>query len=989
MNRQDKDNNTEIEEFRLDIPPTAFNMDSNRSSLNTRPARYNRELAELSCAVEELDRHDDFSALRISAEKYRRGANGEYGIEFDPSVHRGGAVIQPHQRRAAQDFLKRLRGFGMLADVVGSGKTFEACVVLSELAVRGVVKSMLIVVPEQVYDAWKEALEIFFGMGKGALLEVENLSDKRIEYTFDGKGRRSPQRPLLVKWSAFTGWNEDDVSNALFDVIVVDEAHHLCDQTGEDANAMKLMSLMMQCKKDANKEYCLLLSATPHDGNLENMFPLWYFIDSKGGLPSDFGRNMADSARSALYRRSKQRYISYICHNSTTVMEFINRVKYEEVKKQCLAQFEKYVLSQFNDGGDNAGKLKRFYALSGGEQHAYVQKFLDEDENQELRKRVNKNVALAYHEGILRQIMIRQPNTFQNKKKLIRNYYFYPVANYAGKVDLLVLDKKITVDCVALDGDKAIITADGSRCSVAAFITACTKNRYGGCYSEYQGQFEFIGALMKKLGGCREDCGYRRGSEKYYLEQFLELTNYTGRYDIEDYVTPVSATEGGFARKFSKAVEILRRHKGERVLVFFDYDKERDRNLKGDYGYTFAQSEINLCLADKFTEELKKLPEFAGRILDADGIIDFTGDALERVFNGRKDAILIVNSASLTEGSNLQSCSVIINFQITPDPLSMDQRIGRVFRIKQENDVCIYSLADMNALEGYVLAYFTRIGLMTSNSGDATIISGSNNEHMVTVRCKNCKKVRLFTQDDYNHFKENGGDELKCRDTDACRNEEGGYTLMREMNVHDFQCGTCKTTFSRSMETEGYKCVYDSGSSMCSTGRQDDRDVYCRKICAMSHCPKFERGGALAACPALAAYRENGNIGDQDLMVKCAECKLKDKCPEKCRVGQFADAVKPCVSCSERKRARLTLCRPHILKFNEQWEAECPRCDAEKRNGKIRPIIARTFAAFIRGLWAYSHKREDDNFCEILSGESAKVAEIHDILAMDKTEDED
>ena len=51
MNRQDKDNNTEIEEFRLDIPPTAFNMDSNRSSLNTRPARYNRELAELSCEI--------------------------------------------------------------------------------------------------------------------------------------------------------------------------------------------------------------------------------------------------------------------------------------------------------------------------------------------------------------------------------------------------------------------------------------------------------------------------------------------------------------------------------------------------------------------------------------------------------------------------------------------------------------------------------------------------------------------------------------------------------------------------------------------------------------------------------------------------------------------------------------------------------------------------------------------------------------------------
>ena len=260
---------------------------------------------------------------------------------------------------------------------------------------------------------------------------------------------------------------------------------------------------------------------------------------------------------------------------------------------------------------------------------------------------------------------------------------------------------------------------------------------------------------------------------------------------------------------------------------------------------------------------------------------------------------------------------------------------------------------------------------------------------MVTVRCKNCKKVKLFTQDDYNRFRETDDEALKCRATDACRNGEGGYTVMREMNVHDFQCGTCKTTFSRSMETEGYKCVYDSGSSMCSTGREDDRDVYCRKICAMRHCPRFEKGGMLEKCPALAAYRENGNIGDQDLMEKCVTCPIKDKCPEKCRVGLFVEAVQPCVTCSERKRARLTLCRPHILKFNGAWEADCPRCATERREGKIRPILARTFAAFIKGLWTYSHKKDDDNFCEILSGESAKVAEIQEILAMDASGRED
>ncbi|MDE7087588.1 MAG: hypothetical protein K2O67_05295, partial [Clostridia bacterium] len=377
------------------------------------------------------------------------------------------------------------------------------------------------------------------------------------------------------------------------------------------------------------------------------------FIDSKGGLRTDFGRNMADSAKSELYRRSKQRYISYICHNATTVMEFINRVKYEEVKKQCLSAFEKFVSENLDGKDKTAEKLARFYALSAGEQHSYVQKFLDADGNEDIRKSVNKNVALAYHEGILRQIMIRQPNTFQSKKKIIKNYYFYPVEKTEGKIALTVLDKNITVDCTALDGDKAVITSDGGHCSVADFIAACTKNRYGGCYSEYQGQFEFIGALMKKLGGCTDGCGFRRGAEKYYLEQFLELTNFTGRYDVENVVTPVALSESSFNRKFAKAVEILKKHKNQRVLVFFDYDKDRDRNLKGEYGYSYAENDAGLCLADKFLAELKKLPEFADRILDADGMIDLTGDTLERKFRGKKNAVLVGTSASLTEGSNL------------------------------------------------------------------------------------------------------------------------------------------------------------------------------------------------------------------------------------------------------------------------------------------------------------------------------------------------
>ena len=118
--------------------------------------------------------------------------------------------------------------------------------------------------------------------------------------------------------------------------------------------------------------------------------------------------------------------------------------------------------------------------------------------------------------------------------------------------------------------------------------------------------------------------------------------------------------------------------------------------------------------------------------------------------------MLVVKDPSFTEGVNLQSGSVIINFQVTPDPLAMDQRIGRIFRLGQKNDVTIYSLADMNRLEGFALLYFSRIGLMSSNSGDATIIAGSNNDRMVAVRCDRCGQVKLYSQEDYEAHKKNG-----------------------------------------------------------------------------------------------------------------------------------------------------------------------------------------------------------------------------------------
>lgn len=963
------------------VDQLAFNPQKNHGELSAEVVGYDKNIAQMCSLVETLDRYDDFACLKIDAEKYKKKSSGDtYGIEYVPEVHINGSVIQPHQLRAAADMLKRLRGFGMLADVVGSGKTFEACIVLSELAVRGVVKSMLIVVPDQVYYTWKETLEKFFGLGIGSLCEVKNLTDRAEGLEYNNVAEwLSPNRPLLVRWDDFIEWREEEVENKLFDVIVVDEAHHLCDQSGRDANALRLLSLMMQSKKKAGKEYCLLLSATPHDGNLEHMFNLWYFINEKGGIPEDFGKNVSEEAKSEKYRLKKKMYKEHTCYGASTVMEFIHQVKSKEVLTKYYSEFTAYIRKKNAKLCNKAGLSEQYYNLPSGERFALINSFLNDECSDEVRNAVNLVVANAYHEGVLRQIMIRQPKTFRPKRKTVNNLYFYPVEQVKDKLILTIGDVTVQYDCTNPDGEKAVMLKDGTTTSVSKLVKSDMFRT-----ERYQAEYYFNSALFKALDGCPEECGYMKGSQGYYQNQFFALTAFGDRYDVNDRIIPVNVTESSFKRKFDKTLEILRKHSNQRVLIFFDYSLKRDKKLKGDYSYTYRSREDKFCLADKFAEELGKLGEFNGRILKG-GDLSVSNVSLEQRFEEKEDAILIVTDANLTEGANLQACNVIINFQVTSDPLSMDQRIGRVFRIKQANDVTIYSLADMNALEGYVLAYFTRIGLMTSNSGDATIISGSNNEHMVTLRCRQCGNVRLISQEDYATYKETDGG-VWCNKTDLCRIEDDKGTLMREMNVHDFQCSTCRTTFSRSRETEGYKCVYDDSVSMCTNGDKHDRDIYCRKICVMSHCSKFTKG-ELAECAALKLYRSNANVGDGDLMLACDSCKLKERCPQKCRVGQYAQSIKACISCQYRVDfGDVIHCQPHVLKFNEHWEADCPRCKTIGRYGSIRPRIARTFDAFINGLWNYSRKG-DDAFCATLEKESAKIAEIQRILAMDQSDE--
>ncbi len=960
------------EKYEINFTDGAFGSEGQRSNLHGRK-QFTQEVARAEKLVESLDSQDDFRKLMIDRTAYKKSAKHKYGINYDRTIHAiDGSVILTHQERAAEKFLRDLRGFGLLADVVGSGKTFEAGVILSELAVRGKVKSLLVVAPDQVFDNWVNVLENKFGLGRDLLLQVRKQVDKNGNLIHDypaldevlgeaGVTREGgfirPKRPIIVDVDIFSQWRYPE--NFLVDVIVVDEAHHLSEEAGKYAGAMRLLSEMMQTKKKAEATYCLLLTATPHSGNLENMFRLWYFVRCKGGNPSDFDEK-DDKDRTKQYREEKNYYKEYICRGASNVTEFIRRVKYLEVTGNYSLEFSRYLIEN--------GIEEEFAAKSEYDKCMIADAFLNERGNEDISQAVEKSVANAYHNGVLRSIMIRQPNKLSKSKKIF-NYFFYPLSVPVNEVEITGLEsEKIRVDFTDLSPRKfPKVHSKGG----AAYLDEYVEHARGNLKFE-QAYSDLINHILSAFNDADPKSGEifnKSGYVSYYADR---LASCPAGIAANTCVLPVRYSSDKLGYKYECAKSILRRHEGLRVLVFFDYELP-----KSERAY------------DEFCDALLADPEFKDRVIVGDAASAVRD--IERRFNSREDAILVVKDAKFTEGANLQESNIIINYQVTPDPLAMDQRIGRIFRLGQKSEVFVYSLADMNALEGFALSYFSAIGLLSSNSGDATILAGSNSDQMVALRCRQCSRVKLMTRADYEEKKRNRSHDLICDATDACRglSIDGKGMEMSEITVYDFKCDSCGTVLTRSV-SEGYTCIAHVADGekgrMCNSGEKGDRSVYCRKICAVSHCKRFLTDKRLKGkCNALIQYNAKPNISEAELMKICALCD-NAACWDSCKIsGTGKDQISNCGDCEYAGCSPA----PHSLDFDDKWEAYCPMpsCRNKRPRGKLRPIVARTFATFINELWKFSHDG-GESFCRTIGKEADKVSEVRRILEQDAGKEE-
>ncbi|MGJ8642502.1 MAG: helicase-related protein [Luteolibacter sp.] len=231
-----------------------------------------RLLAGLTDTPRDFDRR--LEALRWNAAMRRSPARGYTGARID---------LIPHQLSIVAETANRLHPRVLLADEVGLGKTIEACLILHRLHLTGRADRILILVPEPLVHQWfVELLRRFnllfaiFDEDRCRSLTPQPDEDAGL-LSEEPESNPFSDSQLILASTDFLAENEHRAAQAReagFDLLIVDEAHHL--EWNEDQSSPAYDAIEALAKEIPS---LLLLTATPQQLGPEGHFARLRLLD--------------------------------------------------------------------------------------------------------------------------------------------------------------------------------------------------------------------------------------------------------------------------------------------------------------------------------------------------------------------------------------------------------------------------------------------------------------------------------------------------------------------------------------------------------------------------------------------------------------------------------------------------------------------------------------------------------------------------------------
>ncbi len=154
----------------------------------------------------------------------------------------------------------------LLADDVGLGKTIEAGLILTELMARQMARRVLIIVPANLREQWREALDYFFHISPRI---ISTRHRREMERELPAGTNPWEAYPVLITSVDYAKQPaiKNQILEVAWDAVLVDEAHQVA--------RPHLSSPDQRAKMDRHEladllaprvRHLLLLTATPHNG---------------------------------------------------------------------------------------------------------------------------------------------------------------------------------------------------------------------------------------------------------------------------------------------------------------------------------------------------------------------------------------------------------------------------------------------------------------------------------------------------------------------------------------------------------------------------------------------------------------------------------------------------------------------------------------------------------------------------------------------------
>ena len=589
-------------------------------------------------------------------------------------------VPWPHQARIADTIVQRFPERFLLCDEVGLGKTIEAGLAIRQLVLSGRVRRCLILTPKSVARQWQEELYEKF------VLNVPLYDGHGFRDVFGNRTEADPNNPwdtcdLFIASSQLAKRRQRQpelLTASPWDLVVVDEAHHARrkDFLADAYRPNRLLQLLNQLK--GRTQGLLLMTATPMQVHPVEVWDLLSLL----GVGGRWGASWHNFLRFFRQLRAPSEdgdtdwdFVFGMMRDFLDAGGEIDPLFAEQAQRQ-LGLVDWSQLQEMPHGKGRAAKMQRLssqaraMAIEMARRHTPLSRYVFRSTRSLLREYARRGVLKATVPR-RRPEMAWIPMTAEEEKlyrrieEYISGFYQKYEAERKGLGFVMtVYRRRLTSSFYAvrrsLERRLAFLRGEGDPQTLAGFDEDDLE------------QEDLTLDISEELEEEKRD---RFQDEIEYVEDFLAELRGIGENDTK------------VGRLLADLDTIFKQR--DTVIVFTQYadtmDFLRDQ-LRQAYGSQVA------C--------------YSGRGGEFWNGIAWTSTTKEQIKNdflqGEAVKILVCTEAA-SEGLNLQTCGVLINYDMPWNPMRVEQRIGRIDRIGQEYErVWIYNYFYQGTVEARV-----------------------------------------------------------------------------------------------------------------------------------------------------------------------------------------------------------------------------------------------------------------------------------------------